>query len=413
MNARASGSQLAAPCSASSSARSNAETGSDWRSAALLCVLAAAVGASPARASATAAQGDSLGLRVAPGARVLKVFRTRHELRIDDSGMIHGDLPYVSDGTAGWISCSQRVEFLDEYVKVADGRALEFTRQIRDCTINGKANVTRTNGQVLTETAPGASPLRRYKVRFTWVERLSDWTRCYVEWDGDENWLDSLSGDFELTGLLPTTPVASGASWSVSPQALRAVMAPGGNHKITPQTDKLFGRLVEIGVAGDFADALGPELLGAVTATYRGRKQIRVGEGEAAKSLEVAEVEYELNLASSSDRKLLYITAMPEGERREPARVDAVQLDFTFLGRATLRWDIAAGRAHSFELKGNEAFVTTVSKTLFDGRGTLPMQQIGRYSGPLELEIEFSDGTNVTDAIEPPKRGGRAGGQKR
>ncbi len=367
--------------------------------------------AGPATAQASGEQ--RLQFSVAPGVRVLKEFRARHELRIDDSGMIHGDLPYVSDGTAGWISCSQRVEFLDEYVKVADGKPLEFTRQIRDCTINGKANVTRTNGQVLTETAPGASPLRRYKVRYTWVERLSDWTRCYVEWDGDEHWLDALRGEFELSGLLPAGPVAPGANWSVPPEALRAVLAPGGNHKITPQTDKLFGRLVEIGVGGDFADALGPELLGSVNATYRGRKSIKVGEGDAAKSLDVAEVEFELNLASSADRKLLYVTAMPEGERREPARVDAMQLDFTFLGRATLRWDVAAGRAHSFELTGNEAFVSTVSKTLFDGRGTLPMQQIGRYSGPLEIQIEFSDGANVTDVIEPPKRGGRAGGQRR
>ncbi len=394
--------------------------GAGLRRAALVGGLAGAAWAGSSSAGPIAAsrvgavaQADQLKFAPAPGARVLKVFRAKHELRIDDSGMIHGDLPYVSDGTAGWISSSQRVEFLDACVKAADGRAAEFTRQIRDCTISAKANVTRTNGQVLTETAPGASPLRRYKVRFTWIERLSDWARCYVEWDGDENWIDALRGDFELTGLLPQESVAKGATWSVPPEALRAVLAPGGNHKLTPQTDKLFGRLVEIGVGGDFADALGPEILGAVTATYRGRKQLSVGEGPTAKSLEVAEVEFELNLASSADRTLLYVTAMPEGERKEPARVDSVQLDFTFLGRATLLWDVAAGRAHSFALKGNEAFVSTVSKTLYEGRSTTPMQQIGRYSGPLEVDIEFSDGADVTDAIEPPKRGGKTGGQKR
>lgn len=361
---------------------------------------------------ATARGGDQLKFAPAEGAKSHKVFRASHELRIDDSGVIHGDLPYVSDGTAGWISTSQRIEFLDTYVRVGEGRPLEFTRQIRDCAIAAKANVTRTNGQILTEQAPGASPLRRHKLRFTWVERLADWTRCFIEAEGDEHWLDSLRGEFELLSLLPGKEVSPGEQWSVSPEAFRAVLAPGGNHKITPQTDKLFGRLVELGVGGDFADALGPELLGAVTATYRGRKQLSEGEGDAAVKLEVAEIEFEINLASTVDRKFLYVSAMPEAERREPARIDAVPLEFTFLGRATLLWDTRASRAHSFKLSGNEAFVSTVSKTLFDGRNSMPVQQLGRYSGPLQVEIEFRDGAALSDVIEAPKRGGRAG-QKR
>lgn len=375
-----------------------------------VAVLLAAL--TSANAHALAQSAERFEFAPATPSRVLKQFRASHELRIDDTGMVHGDLPYVSDGTAGWISCSQRVEFLDSYAKVGGGKPLEFTRQIRDCTISGKANVTRTNGQVLTEQAPGASPLRRYKVRFTWVDRLADWARCYSELDGDEHWLDALRGEFDLIGLLPPKAVALGEQWSLPPEALRAVLAPGGNHKITPATDKLFGRMVEIGVGGDFADALGPELLGAVSATYRGRQAITVGEGDQAQSLEVARIDYEINLASSADRKLLYVTAMPELERREPARVDAVPLEFTFLGRGTLLWDVAARRAHSFELKGHESFVSTVAKTIFEGRSSMTRQQIGRYSGPLEIAIEFRDGSNVSDEIEAPKRGPRAG-QKR
>lgn len=389
-----------------SSARSRSSLGVLARAAAL--VVAAGI----ATECAWASGADRLTFAPAPGSKVHKVFLASHELRIDDTGMIHGDLPYVSDGTAGWISSTQRVEFLDTLVRVGEGRALEFTRQIRDCAISAKANVSRANGQVLTEQAPGASPLRRHKLRFTWVERLADWTRCYIELDGDENWLDLLSGDFELTSLLPGREVTAGEQWTVAPEAFRPVLTPGGNHKITPQTDKLFGRMVELGVAGDFADTFGPELLGSVTATYRGQKKVSEGEGPTATSYDVAEIEYEINLASSVDRKLLYAMAMPEAERREPARIDAVPLEFTFLGRATLLWDLNAARAHSLKLVGNEAFVTTVAKTLFDGRNSMPMQQVGRYSGPLKVEISFRDGANVSDAIEAPKRGGRAG-QKR
>jgi len=351
--------------------------------------------------------GDRIEFAPKAGAKTLKNFKVRHELRIDDTGMVYGDLPYVSDGTGGWISTSHKAQFLDEYVRVGEGKPLEFVRQVRDESITGKANVTRPNGQVLTEQAPGVSPLRRFKLRFTWIDTLGEWSRCYSEFDGEENWLSELRGECEFLELLPKSEVEVGAQWSIAPEALRSVLAPGGNHKITPTTDKLFGRLVEIGVGGDFADALGPEIGGSVSATYRGQREIEEGDGDGARRFRVAEIEYEINLASTAERKFLYVMAMPEEERREPARIDGVPLEFGLLGKATLLWDLDAGRAHSFRLEGQESFVTTVSKTRFDGRQGTPVSQVGRYSGPLVLEADFSDGADVGDELEAPKRGVR------
>jgi hypothetical protein len=372
-----------------------------------LLVTLSALAATP-----SAHAGDRLQFKPAAGTKAHKVFRAGHELRIDDNGMIQGDLPYVSDGTAGWISSTHRVEFLDHYVKVEGGKPLEFTRQIRDCVISAKANITRPNGMVLTEQAPCASPLRRQKVRFTWAERLKDWARCYVDIDGEEPWLEQLNGDFEFLALLPAGDVEVGSQWTLPAEVLRSVLAPGGNHKITPATSNLFGRLVELGVAGDFADALGADLSGTVTATYRGQRKESEGEGDAAKSYNVAVVEFELNLASAVDRTLLYVTAMPEQERREPARVDEVPVEYTLIGTATLLWDMDAGRAHSFKLQGQESYLSTVAKTRFDGRGSMVIRQMGRYSGPLTVEVTVRDGADVQETIEPPKRGTR-GGQKR
>jgi hypothetical protein len=380
------------------------------RTRSLLASLLVTCGALGATLDARA--GDRLEFKPAADSKAHKHFRAGHELRIDDNGVVQGDLPYVSDGTAGWISSTHRVEFLDHYLKVSDGKPLEFTRQIRDSVINAKANITRPNGMVLTEQAPCASPLRRQKVRFTWAERLNDWARCYVDIDGEEPWLDQLRGEFEFVEFLPKGEVEVGAQWNVPAEALRGALAPGGNLKITPGTPNLFGRLVELGVAGDFADALGADLSGDVRATYRGRRQETEGEGEAAKNFNVGVIEFEFNLASSVDRTMLYIMAMPEQERREPARIESVPVEFTVIGTATLLWDMDAGRAHSFKLEGQESFLSTVHKTRFDGRGSMPMSQIGRYSGPLTVEVTVRDGADVSEAIEPPKRGARSG-QKR
>ncbi len=394
------------------------------RTRSLLASLLVTCGALTAPLEARA--GDRLEFKPAANSKSHKRFNAGHELRIDDNGVVQGDLPYVSDGTAGWISSTHRVEFLDHYLRVGEGKPLEFTRQIRDSVINAKANITRPNGMVLTEHAPCASPLRRQKVRFTWVERLNDWARCYVDIDGEEPWLDELRGGFEFVEFLPKGEVEVGAQWDVPAEALRGALAPGGNLKITPATPNLFGRLVELGVAGDFADALGAELSGDIKATYRGRRQEvetepqtqtqTQGEGEreggAAKTYDVAVIELEFNLASVVDRTMLYIMAMPEQERREPARIESVPVEFTAIGTATLLWDMNAGRAHSFKLQGQESFSSTVHKTRFDGRSSMPVSQIGRYSGPLTVEVTVRDGADVNEVIEPPKRGSRPG-QKR
>lgn len=346
---------------------------------------------------------DRISFTARPGARTLKVFIAKHELRIDEMGIARGDLPFVSDGTGGWISSTHRVEFLDEYVRVENGKPLEFLRQVRECIVNAKANVTRANGLVLTEQAPGASPLRRQKLRFTWSDRLNEWSRCYAETEGEENWLSELYGDFDFLRLLPAGEVEPGATWSVDVEALRTVLSPGGNHKITPATEKLFGRVVEIGVGGDFGDVLASELGGEVTATYVGQRKASVGVGDAAVERTVAELSYELALSSSNDRLLLYLMAMPDLERREPARVEAVPLDYTLHGKATLLWDIEAGRAHTFLLEGQESFDNAVTKTMYDGRQATKVSQIARYSGPLKVEITFLDGSGVDDKLEPPR----------
>jgi hypothetical protein len=98
-----------------------------------------------------------LSFHVAPGTKLLKTCKVSHELRIDDIGMIMDELPFVSERSGGWISSSQSIEFVDDYLQTREGLPLEFRRAIRDASASGKANVTRQNGQVIPDSSRSVS----------------------------------------------------------------------------------------------------------------------------------------------------------------------------------------------------------------------------------------------------------------
>ena len=358
-----------------------------------------------------AAAGDRLTFEVAPGTKLLKKYVAKHELRIDDMGMQLDDLPYVSDKTGGWVSTTQRIEFLDEYVACAPNNPLEFTRSIRDVLANGKANVARRSGQVLDENSRSSSPLRQQTIRFRWIPEERDWSRCYERIDAEEEWLAPLHGEFELLSLLPPGEVAPGDTWPVDIAAFRHVLAPGGNLQMVPSGGSLFGRLMELGVGGDYADFFQP-VGGSIEATYKGRRSLQLAEGDATRELEVAVVSLHVNVASAADRTELYRMAMPEDERRENARLDGVSVEYSLMGDGELLWDLAAGHFHSLELSGQEGFVASIAKTRYDGREEHRVAQISRFSGPLTLSIRCSDGAAADEPGERanPKQGG---GRKR
>ena len=365
----------------------------------LLCACAAL----DATATAQSAP-DQLVFEVAPGTKLLKIFRATHELRIDDVGELYDDLPFVSNKTGGWLSSWQRLEFLDDYARCELGRPLEFRRTIRDATAVGKVSATRPGGMRQEDNSKSMSPLRLQTVRFEWVPEEHDWSRCFDKVDADEEWLDELHGDYDLLGLLPGKPVASGDSWSIELGYLRRVFAPGGNLKLVPAGHNLFGRTMELGVGGDFADFLGADVKGEVKALYKGRRDVALDEAGTQK-LECGVIELTLNLVVSADRTQLYRSAMPGEERREPSRLESCTVEYSFTGSGELLWDLANKHFHTLKLEGQEGFVATVWKARSDGKENHRLGQLSRYSGPLVLEALCEDGAGVdpSKASDNPK----------
>lgn len=372
----------------------------------------AALWATATLALAPAAPADVLELRIAPSTKVLKTHRATHELRIDEVALGVDEAPPVADGTGGWISASQDLAFVDESLRTEPGRPpLEFRRTIRDAKSSAKASVVRPGMPPLTEPSQSASPLLRQNVRFTWVEAERDWARRYEKVDAEEEWLQSLRGEFELLALLPGREVAAGDTWKVDLLAFRDVLAPGGNLLLTPTSGGLFGRTTEVGVAGDFADFY-ESPVGKVDATYKGTREIEIVQGDATTRRTVGVVALDVQVACTADRTMLYRMAMPEDERRENSRLESVVLESTLFGTGELLWDVAAGRFHSLSLRAQESFTVTIRKTSYDGRDQHAVVSLSRYSGPMTLDVACKDasGLELEGELDNPKVKG--GGRK-
>lgn len=359
---------------------------------------------------ATALAGDKFEFRAAAGARVLKTATVVHELRIDDMGQSVGDLPFVSDGRGGWLSVTQRTEFLDEYTEASTGLPQVFKRAVREALLTGKSSLTSVAGESRPEGSRMSSALQRQVLEFRWVEGEKDWSRCFEKVDAEESLLRELRGEFELLALLPPTEVEPGATWTVDLARFREVLCPGGTLQMIPEGGSLFGRTLKIGVGGDFADYYAPAG-GEIKATYKGRRAVQIGEGEPAPQVQAGVIALELHIVSLTDRKQLYRMAMPPTERRENAKVESVPLEYTLAGTAELLWDFDRGRALSFRLEGQEGYVSTVNKTRFNTAKPEPYAQRTTLSGPVKYTIEFTDGTNVE--LLPEKVNPRADSQRR
>src|SRR5829696_4577218 len=126
----------------------------------LLCACTLACGAS----------GDRLEFSVAAGARLHKKLRVNHELQIERVGSSRDGGEFISDGTGGWISAAERLDFLDQYVETNAARPLKFVREYREIEAQGKATVTRGGGQKLEEKSRSTSQLAGKSVAFTWID---------------------------------------------------------------------------------------------------------------------------------------------------------------------------------------------------------------------------------------------------
>ena len=325
---------------------------------------------------ATPVVPEQLAFGPAEGSRMRKTFNWEKTLTIDDAVLfLNGD--EMNAGSGITTTRKHRVEVLDHFRKVGEGRPQELLRRFESVGIEseseGESDAVRVSGMGSFE-----SELTGHTVLFQWDEEEEAFAKSWGEDDsGEEAWLSGLEEDLDFRGFLPTGDVSEGDTWEVDPNALLGALRPGGDLlwdlRVNEEEDIPEGglalRMPSLGMEG-----LLDSLSGDVTATFKGA----VDEGlviaiEAATTLE-RDIAERLRLGE-------------ERQGRQPQDYDSASAAFELKGAGTLVWDPEAQLFRSFEFDG---------ELTYDMEASWAMEAMG---GEFEVEVETSrSGTLRIDA---------------
>lgn len=352
-------------------------------------------------AGSDAATKERLSFEPTLGTSLTKTLYISHELGLTAVNRTRDGGPPVTDGTTGWVSTWLKVSCEDAYLEVDAGLPRRFHRRFIDLGGGGKLDMKIGQKQMPhEELLVAVSPLRNRTVEFTWIPEENDWARSWTRFDAEEFWLADLNGDMELLALLPAGEVEVGESWSPPLDAARKMLAPGGNHLITPRTKNIFGRSVEVGIGGDASEVLGANPAGSVSARFEGVREVD------GKRLGAISVRIE-GLRSVEDRTDLWRTSMPIDEKREKAKLLAALIEYSVDAEGELLWDLEGGHMHSFQLTGKEGYNLVVSKEITGERTVFELSQHSVFSGDLALSITLGDPDAGPDGSTEAADGGR------
>lgn len=340
--------------------------------------LAGLLLAGPVLAFAGTPEG-TVEFSAAEGTKLVKIVTWTQELNLDEMGGTRAGSDLIRENVGGWLSSSMTKTFIDEYVKVGEGRPQVVRRLIRNAAGHGRVNLSGSVGRV-EKRILFKSPMEGTKLLLTWIDDEGEYARLYDEFEAPERMLKDVTGDVDLLALLPSGEVAPGDSWEIEVSKMRDVLAPSGDIGLAPEDEGVFPRMMEVGTGGDLADVLGNRLTGSATATYSGEREV---DGR-----QLAVIELKVDLESKRDRTGTYRQRMPREERQEASNLKHVTVTYGLVGTGELLWDLEAGHFDNFDLGGRETVQARVVKEMSEAGEVYETTQVITFSGELKLEYQ-------------------------
>ena len=200
------------------------------------------------------------------------------------------------------------------------------------------------------------SPLEDLGVRLAWDPSKAEWTRTFVDEDGEEadgeaDLLVGLQADAHLGGILTALgDVKVGERFDAGPRTLLALVVPGGDLGAPIECSPAGDRGMEPIMAGldpllgmDLYDILAGEAEGGLEGEI-GCRVLEVTEGKSAKIELTVDVTATRDVA---DRVAPWTDSMPEGTSATVVKADATM---GFTGEGTLLWNLESGLPAKLEL---------------------------------------------------------------
>jgi len=273
----------------------------------------------------------------------------------------------------------REVAVTDRYAEVGDEGVQRLERVFEALSVAGDAEAGDASGR-FDLVVRFESGLEGEEVAFV---RDEDGDYAVEATVVDEDLLVGLEFDMDFTGLLPEGEVEEGAEWDLAPDAVRALLCPGGTLRFDPAefTEGSFATIPSTMVLAtgflDLADLV-DRVSGDARATYRGASD------EEGRRL--ATVVVELDVDCEADRTELLAHAVERGIDSDLLEVDELSFETNVDGEATLVWDLDAGHFVSFELRAESYVEAYVEWQEPFGEDALPMTATIELSGTVELD---------------------------
>lgn len=332
------------------------------------------------------AQDTRIELKVTEGALVKRTFTSRAELNLDSMDMkMNGQPPPMMPDMTMTLTTEITTVVEDEFLAGKDGRVTRLKRHYADLTQEMDMAMEmdmmgQTQSQNMSTTS--ASELEGETVLFVYDEGSSDYKARWPEArEGKDELLKGLVQDMDLTGFLPQGAVKPDQRWSVDPKAFMAIMAPGGDLKLIPESmDR--EQMSMMGPQTSPSDWFGDSLTGTVSATFEGLRE------EDARKLALIRIRFDVKNAVDMSE------LMKEAMDNLPPEVDGMEYDhmdmeIQYQGEGQLLWDVERGIARSFDLSGDFGMLMDMGMAVDAGGMSMNIQMTMEMSGTLSQAARF------------------------
>jgi hypothetical protein len=269
-----------------------------------------------------------------------------------------------------------KVSVTDRYEAVADGRPTKLVRTFDEVSSNTHTSGNNPMAGSEEKDTPLESELEGKSVAFTWDGDAYEVT-FEGEAQGDEELLTGLEEDLDLRGFLPSSEVSKGDKWNVPSEAVKRVLAPGGDVKLRPEGGG------DSDPMGAFSqnDLIG-ELSGTFEATYGGTRD------EDGVKVAVIQLSIEAHSAQDLSSRLDEMReqmkeSLPEGVSVE---LEAMDMEYELEAEGELLWNLETGLVHALQLSGDLRLLMDQSMSM----------KMGEESQDMDISMTFTGNQTLT-----------------
>lgn len=338
-------------------------------------------------ALAFAQPADQLRYGVADGTILEKSYVTKVELALDDMRMVQNgqEMDASMMGLEMTVATSAEYIWQDVYGPARDGgRPASLTRTFD--TLSNDTSTSQTTAMTggMELDIGSSSELTDETVIFTWDGDEGAYVASFPEDSGaDEELLEGLEAETDLTFLLPDGDVEVDAEWMVDADHLAALLGPGGDLKLLPNDEDLPEEARGQGTGSEFsmAEMLG-ETDGEIKCTYLGMREDDDGTFMVIK--------VEMDVSSSNDMTEMMRESIAEVETEEGTpQIDfnSVDTELVIEGEGELVWDSARGHFVAFTFSGEMEQTMDMSMSMQMGTMEMEMEQTISLVGSVDLDF--------------------------